>query len=123
MECILMDNDRSEDTHIDDLTGAEAGSSVEPVVLAQLIDFDSLLVVRHEGNAQAQRCITISDGIRCIAMPAARFGGLTCGKMWLWRQSRRRLWQVCWARRAALLLTAARARNEDTGRCLSTITP
>jgi hypothetical protein len=93
--------------YINDLSSAETSTSVEPIVLAQLIDFDSLLVVRHEGNAQAQRCITISDGIMCIAMPAARFGGLTCGGMWVWRQTRRRVWQICEPRRAALLTTGA----------------
>jgi hypothetical protein len=70
-----------ESTHIYNLSGAEPSTSVEPVILAQLIDFDSLLVIRHEGNAQAQRCITISDGVLCIAMPAARLDGLRCGSI------------------------------------------
>ena len=66
-------------THIYNLPGAKSSTSIEPVILAQLIDFDSLLVIRHKGNAQAQRCITISDRVICIAMPAARLGGLRCG--------------------------------------------
>ena len=71
--------DRWKSTYIYNLSGTEPSTSIEPVILAQLIDFDSLLVIRHEGNAQAQRCITISDGVLCIAMPAARLGGLRCG--------------------------------------------
>lgn len=99
--------------YINDLSRAETSTSVEPIVLAQLIDFDSFLVVRHEGNAQAQRCITISDGLMCIAMPAARFGGLTCGDVWVLRQSRRRMWQVGEPRRAALLMTGAKAQRVE----------
>ena len=33
------------DSYIEDLTGAEAGASVKPVIVAQLIYLDTLLVV------------------------------------------------------------------------------
>ena len=59
-------------TDVNDLAGAKTGASIEPVIFAELVDLDSFLVVRHEGNAQAQRCITISGGMYCIAVPAAR---------------------------------------------------
>ena len=32
-------------TYIDDLAGAEAGSSVKPIIISELIDLDALLVV------------------------------------------------------------------------------
>jgi hypothetical protein len=54
-------------SYIDNLTGTKPGTSIEPVIVAQLIYFDSLLVVgkrrlhRHDGGSQTSEWTSASD--------------------------------------------------------------